>query len=100
PLIPSDYDVTVGVGDPGWASTYTINVNGVNFWTDLALSKGGFQETTRVIHVSDAKIAIDQGLAADRVTRIDYVEIRPASNPPAGPRVSIGPAAADAFEQD
>ena len=94
------YDVTVGIGDPGWTSTYTVNVNGVSYWNNFLLPKNDPENKTMTLNVSEGNIVIDQGLAPDRATRINYVEITSASNPPppGTPRVTITPAAANAFE--
>jgi hypothetical protein len=74
--LPDDtYDVTVGIGDAGWASTYTLNVNGVSYWNNLALAKNTFQQKMMTITVTDGKIVLDAGASADRSTKINYIEI-------------------------
>jgi hypothetical protein len=69
------YKVFVSIGDPSYASTYTINVEGVNYWNAAALAKNAFANMTKTVTVTDGKITIDQGAAAELATRINYVEI-------------------------
>ena len=76
------YAVKVSVGDPSNPSTNTVNVEGVNFWNALALSWRQFQSKTMTVTVTDGRLTIDNGAAADKATKINYVEITPA-NPPA-----------------
>jgi hypothetical protein len=77
------YDVTVSIGDPGWASTYTLNVNGVSYWNNLALAKNIFPPPkTMMINVTDGKIVLDAGTSPDRSTKINYIEITPSGDPP------------------
>jgi hypothetical protein len=54
------YKVLVSVGDPSFASTFTINVEGVSYWNAAALGVNKFLSATKT---------------ADMATRIDYVEI-------------------------
>ncbi len=73
------YNVTVGIGDGGYPSTYTINVEGVNYWNGASLSTGQFVNQTKAIRVSDGKLTIDQGLGGWEATRINYVIVKPAN---------------------
>jgi hypothetical protein len=69
------YAVTVGVGDSQYPSTYTLNVEGVSFWTAQSLAPAHFLRKTRIVKVSDGKLTLDQGNAAFEATRINYVTI-------------------------
>lgn len=73
------YSVKVSVGDAGNPSTYTLNVEGVNYWNALALSANQFANQTRTVTVSDGKLTLDQGAAANKATRINYIEISAAA---------------------
>ncbi len=77
------YNVLVSLGDPGFASSYTLNVNGINYCTNLALAINAFTQITKTIAVTNGLLTIDQGTAGDKATRIDYLEITSA-NPPGG----------------
>ena len=65
----------VAVGDPANNDgLHTINVENVNFWNaapdgDLPLQR------TLIVSVSDGRLTIDQGTAANKATRIDFVHI-------------------------
>jgi len=76
------YAVTVAVGDPANNDgLHTINVEGVNYWT--ALPDGiGNATMTKQITVSDGRITVNQGAAADKATRINYVHIVGLTNGP------------------
>ena len=77
--------MTVGIGDGSYPSTYTANVEGVNYWTGQSLNAGQFANQTHSVIVTDGQLTIDQGNAADEATRIDYVLIAATSAPPAAP---------------
>jgi hypothetical protein len=76
------YSVTIGIGDGGYPSTYTINVEGANYWNAQKLSAGQFINQTRVVNVSDGNLTIDQGAGGFEETRINYVLVAPATQPP------------------
>ena len=71
------YNVFASVGDPSFASTYTLNVEGVNYWNAVSLGVNQFLSATKVVTVSDGRLTINQGSAGDKFTRINYVEIAP-----------------------
>jgi hypothetical protein len=71
------YTVSVTVGDPCSATTNTINVEGVSFMSAQALSANNFKTVSKTITVSDGKITLNNGSAADKVTRICYLIITP-----------------------
>ncbi len=71
------YAVTLGVGDAGFESTHTVNVEGVGYWSGLPLAANQFAKLTKTVTVADGRLTIDQGSAADKATRINYVEIAP-----------------------
>jgi Bacterial Ig domain len=79
------YNVTVGIGDGGYPSTYTINVEGVNYWHAQLLSAGQFINQTHVVNVSDGNLTIDQGTGGFEETRINYVLVAAATAPPPAP---------------
>lgn len=70
------YEVTVAVGDPATTDgVHTINVEGVNYWN--AVSDVGVTTLvkTMTVNVADGRLTLDQGAAADKATRINYVQI-------------------------
>jgi hypothetical protein len=69
------YSVFVSIGDPGFTSTHTLNVEGVNVWNGVALSANQFLNATHTVTVSDGRLTLNQGSAADKSTRINYIEI-------------------------
>jgi hypothetical protein len=71
------YNVLASVGDPSFASTHTLNVEGINYWNGVALGVNQFLSATKVVTVSDGRLTINQDGAADKSTRINYVEIAP-----------------------
>src|SRR5439155_18913784 len=71
------YNVKVSVGDAQYATTDTINVNGVNYWSAQAQAANQFANLTMTMTVTNGKIVIDNGAAATTATRINYVEITP-----------------------
>jgi glucose/arabinose dehydrogenase len=69
------YQVTVTVGDPANNDgLHTINVEGINFW-NAAPDTNGAMTLTKTVTVGDGRLTIDQGAAANKATRIDYVHI-------------------------
>jgi hypothetical protein len=79
------YQVKVSIGDAGNSSTHTINVEGVNYWNARSLSANVFENATKLVTVSDGKLTVDQGSAADKSTRINYIEIYAGElDPPTG----------------
>ncbi len=81
------YNVTLGIGDGGFPSTYTVNIEGINACTNQALAAGQFVSLTKTVLVSDGKLRIDQGTAGEEMTRVNYVLIDPVSSasPPTAP---------------
>jgi hypothetical protein len=67
--------VKVSVGDPQYATTNTINVNGVNFMSAQALAINAFSTVSKVITVTNGKIVMDNGASADLTTRVNFIEI-------------------------
>jgi glucose/arabinose dehydrogenase len=69
------YEVTVAVGDPANNDgIHTINVEGVNFINAVPDTNNTLVVTGQVT-VSDGRLTIDQGAAANLATRIDFVHI-------------------------
>jgi fibronectin type 3 domain-containing protein len=71
-----DYSVTVGIGDGGFASSYTLNVEGVAYWNNQALATGQFVNQTRIVTVKDNQLTLDPGAAPEEATRVNYVVIQ------------------------
>lgn len=69
------HEVHVGIGDPGYPSTYFLNVEGVPFWWNLKLEAKDFRHVRQTVFVEDGRLTIDQGDAAHMATRINFVEI-------------------------
>ncbi|MHC4741039.1 MAG: Ig-like domain-containing protein, partial [Planctomycetota bacterium] len=76
-----DYEVKVSIGDPGFSSVHTINVEGVNYWESISLSANQFENKTLTVTVSDGKLTIDSGSSPEKSTRINYVEVSPVGGP-------------------
>ena len=69
------YEVTVAVGDPANNNgVHTINVEGVNFINAVPDTNDPLVVTGQVT-VSDGRLTIDQGAAANMATRINFVHI-------------------------
>jgi glucose/arabinose dehydrogenase len=69
------YEVSTSIGDAGFTSTYTLNVEGVNYWTNTTLAANQFASHTEIVSVTDGRLTLDMGSAADRSTRINYLRI-------------------------
>lgn len=69
------YSVKASIGDGEFPSTHTLTGEGVAFWNGTALSAGQFLNATRTVVVSDGRLTFTQGAAADKSTRINYIEI-------------------------
>lgn len=69
------YLVTVCVGDASFSSTYTLNVENVNYWKETAIPAGQFLLETKEIYVNDGVLTLDSGYATEKQTRINYIEI-------------------------
>lgn len=74
-LANGTYEVTVAVGDPANNDgVHTINVEGVNFLNAVPDTDTPRVET-HVVTVGDGRLSVDQGAAAEKSTRIDYIQI-------------------------
>ena len=51
------YEVTAAVGDASFSSTYTLNVEGVNYWNSVALAAGDFRVKTLQVKSGQMKLA-------------------------------------------
>jgi len=69
------YSVTASIGDATTASTHTLNVEGVNYWNAVLLAANVFNQKTMTVTVSDGRLTLNQGAAADKSTRINFVHI-------------------------
>jgi hypothetical protein len=85
------YNVTVSVGDAAFAKTYTINVEGVNYWQSVSLSANQFLQMSKNITVNDGILTVDAGLSAEKSTRLNYIEIAVVLNDNKPPAVEAGP---------
>jgi glucose/arabinose dehydrogenase len=79
------YEVTAAVGDASFSSTYTLNVESVNYWNSLALTAGDFRVKTLQVTVGDGRLTLNQGAAGEMATRIDYLHV---VGLPSGPNIS------------
>jgi hypothetical protein len=75
------YAVTASIGDAGNSSTHTLNVEGVSFWQNQSLAANRYQQRTLLVTVNDGRLTLDMGTAAEKATRINYIEIIPTSSP-------------------
>lgn len=73
------YDVEATIGDPCYARNgYYLNVEGVNYWSNVNLLAKEFKTETRTVSVSDGKLTVDAfGIINDKDTRLCYVIITP-----------------------
>ena len=69
------YSVLASIGDAGNPSTHTLIVEGVTYWSARALSANQFLSNTSTISVADGRLTLSQGSAAEKATRINYLEI-------------------------
>lgn len=69
------YTVLASIGDAEFASTHTLFVEGVTYWSAQALASNQFVSNTAPIAVSDGRLTLSQGAAANKATRINYLEI-------------------------
>src|SRR5690606_325635 len=91
-LANGNYEVTVSVGDPGVTSNYTLNVEGQAYWNAQNLAAGDYRVQTQQVTVSDGRLTLDQGAAANMSTRIQYVHIvglpNGANDAPSAPNIT------------
>jgi lysophospholipase L1-like esterase len=78
------YSVTASVGDAQFASTHTLNVEGISYWNARALAANQFLNMTRSVTVADGRLNVDQGSAGEMSTRINYLEIASVGSSPDG----------------
>ena len=69
------YDVTTSIGDPSNPSAHTLNVEGINYWSNLSLTPNEFREKTMQVTVADGRLTLDQGAAVEKATRINYIHV-------------------------
>ena len=70
-----EYLVTAVIGDAGFDSTHTLNVEGSNYWAGLPLGPNDFASQTQLVIVSDGRLTLDQGSAPEKATRLAFVQI-------------------------
>lgn len=79
-LANGEYLVTVGAGDPTMANAQaTVIAEGTPILKDAAIGKGQFQEASQLVTVTDGRLTLTthDRARADRLTRINYVRIKP-----------------------
>lgn len=86
------YEVTVAVGDPeNNDGLHTVNVEGVSFFNAVADTNVA-QFANHDVTVSDGRLTLDVGTAAEKATRIDYIYIvglpSGANAPPSAPTIT------------
>jgi hypothetical protein len=69
------YDVTISVGDPGYSTTESLNVEGVNYWDRLSLKIGQHAKVTKTFRIQDGRLTLDSTHA-----KLNYIEILPHHN--------------------
>ncbi len=74
-LANGTYNVLASIGDASNPSTHTLIVEGVTYWSARALSANQFLSNTRAVTVADGRLTLTQGSAAEKATRINYIEI-------------------------
>ena len=88
------YTVKISVGDAQYTSNNTVNVNGVNYWSNLALNANQFQNKTMTINVTNGKLVIDNNGAPDRLTKLNYLEITPVTTQNTATKINFEPVSA------
>ncbi len=84
------YTVKIDIGDAQYASNNTLHVNGVTYWTNLALNANQFSNMTQTVIVTNGKITLDNTGAPDRLTKINFIEITPSGTQPTPPATPTG----------
>jgi len=69
------YNVLANIGDAGFPSTHTLIVEGVTYFNAKSLAANQFASNTSAVAVSDGRLTVSQGTAAEKSTRINYLEI-------------------------
>jgi hypothetical protein len=72
------YTVTVGVGDAGAASTHNVWVEGKSLFSFVNTAADQFLARTITVPVSDGRLTIGVGSAADLATRLTHLVVVPA----------------------
>jgi glucose/arabinose dehydrogenase len=82
--VPSGtYSVKVSAGDPSAAATNTLRAEGASVFAGLATAANVFHTKTVSVVVTDGRLTLDNGSAADLATRLNYVEVTRTGNAPA-----------------
>jgi hypothetical protein len=69
------YSVLVGVGDSSISTTNTVRVEGTTALSAVKLNANTYTTKTVTVTVTDGKITIDAGSAANLATRLTYLKI-------------------------
>jgi archaellum component FlaF (FlaF/FlaG flagellin family) len=78
-LLPNGtYKVTVGIGDAGAASTNTVTLEGTTIASKVALAANHFTTRTATITVTDGKLTLGVGAAANLATRLTFLTVAKA----------------------
>jgi hypothetical protein len=74
-LPAGEYCVRASFGDPSNSRTNALNVERMSVWTGAVLAANAFASATRSVIVTDNRLSLDPGAAADTSTCINWVEI-------------------------
>ncbi len=85
------YTVFASIGDPGFASSYTLNVAGVPYWTNAALGVNQFASMAKTVAVNSGVLVVDCGAAIDKATRLDYLTISANAAPTVATAAAASP---------
>lgn len=69
------YQVRVSIGDAAVATTNTVRVEGTTAYAGTKLAANVFGSKLVTVVVSDGRLTLDAGAAANLATRLDFVEV-------------------------
>ena len=70
-----DHRVKIAVGDTNLRSVNTINVEGVNFFDELALESNQFETRILTVPVRDGRLTVDTGKSSIKKTKVNYLDV-------------------------
>lgn len=79
------YNVLVAIGDHVDTVSSSVNVNGVNYWTNQTMAPDQYVNATRLITVTNGKITMDMGAGTNNSVRLNYIQITPTASLAAAP---------------
>jgi fibronectin type 3 domain-containing protein len=77
-LANGTYTVKLSVGDSQYTSNNSVTINGVTYWTNQALGLNQFAEKTMTVTVTNGKLVLSNAGGADRMTKLNFIEITSA----------------------